>query len=678
MYDKTKIRAAERLGLAGLLLLVFCYPLAAQSEAPLIRGAVTDRETGQPIANARVFMYGSVYSTVFTNGAGIYTFRASDLSSSNGGPIWGTLYVGTTGYFEARPVAVSDLSTQPSLPVVRDFTLLPSGQLIQGVVRNATTGLGISGALVSFYPNPYSTFQAEGAQRWVLTSADGSYAIDSSFFNESGLTSGFSANMAVSAAGHLGAARGIQFTTYPSVQDFDLQDLPDTLISGMVTDRETGQAIANARVFFYGSAYGAVFTNGAGIYSFGASDFWSSNGPNVPIWGTLYVGTTGYFEAPPVAVSDLSTQTSLPVVRDFTLLPSGQLIQGVVRNATTGLGISGALVSFYPNPYSTFRAEGSQRWVMTSADGSYAIDASFFNESGLSSGFSAHMAVSAASHLGTSRGIQFTTYPSLQDFGLNRPPVSNPGRDQIGIANTPMTFDGTGSFDPDGSVTSYQWDFGDGEAAASGATVVHVYTGEGTYNATLLVTDNQGDTALATVRATVSKALPNQAWTPMGSNVTITLLAALPNGTSAPTVVTFEHVVAAGTATVTTSDSGHPAPAGFRSGVPPVYYEIDTVASFSGSATVCFTWVDGQFARESTLRVFHWQDELWTDVTASVDSIGNTACGQVDSFSPFTLFEAAEAPAQIDVPVLSPGLLGLLGALLALSGVAVLRHRASF
>lgn len=53
------------------------------------------------------------------------------------------------------------------------------------------------------------------------------------------------------------------------------------------------------------------------------------------------------------------------------------------------------------------------------------------------------------------------------------------------------SFDGTGSSDPDGSVSAYAWDFGDG-TTGSGATTSHTYAKSGSYPVTLTVTDNQG------------------------------------------------------------------------------------------------------------------------------------------------------------------------------------------
>ena len=54
------------------------------------------------------------------------------------------------------------------------------------------------------------------------------------------------------------------------------------------------------------------------------------------------------------------------------------------------------------------------------------------------------------------------------------------------------TFTSTSS-DPDGTITSQQWTFGDG-ATGSGASPLHHYTAAGTYTVTLTVTDDRGAT----------------------------------------------------------------------------------------------------------------------------------------------------------------------------------------
>ena len=58
-------------------------------------------------------------------------------------------------------------------------------------------------------------------------------------------------------------------------------------------------------------------------------------------------------------------------------------------------------------------------------------------------------------------------------------------------------FYATGSYDPDGEIANYQWEFGDGRAAED-ITPTHVYYEAGEYAVTLTVTDTLGDSNTAT------------------------------------------------------------------------------------------------------------------------------------------------------------------------------------
>ncbi len=70
----------------------------------------------------------------------------------------------------------------------------------------------------------------------------------------------------------------------------------------------------------------------------------------------------------------------------------------------------------------------------------------------------------------------------------NQPPVASftSTTSELGVS-----VDGSGSSDPDGTVSSYAWTFGDGGTATS-ATADHTYAAAGTYTVTLTVTDNSG------------------------------------------------------------------------------------------------------------------------------------------------------------------------------------------
>lgn len=74
----------------------------------------------------------------------------------------------------------------------------------------------------------------------------------------------------------------------------------------------------------------------------------------------------------------------------------------------------------------------------------------------------------------------------------NQPPtasISGPATGDEGVA---VTFDGSGSSDPDGSIVDYAWDFGD-SSGATGSQVTHAFAA-GTYAVSLTVTDNNGAT----------------------------------------------------------------------------------------------------------------------------------------------------------------------------------------
>src|SRR5438093_770485 len=58
------------------------------------------------------------------------------------------------------------------------------------------------------------------------------------------------------------------------------------------------------------------------------------------------------------------------------------------------------------------------------------------------------------------------------------------------VVGATVTFNATASYDPDGTITSYSWDFGDSSPAGSGVTKTHAYPLAGTYLVTLNVTDN--------------------------------------------------------------------------------------------------------------------------------------------------------------------------------------------
>jgi PKD repeat protein len=80
----------------------------------------------------------------------------------------------------------------------------------------------------------------------------------------------------------------------------------------------------------------------------------------------------------------------------------------------------------------------------------------------------------------------------------NKPPVAgiviSPSS---GAAPLAITASGSTSSDPDGTIASYAWEFGDG-SSATGVQAQHTYANPGEFTVTLTVTDDGGKKATAT------------------------------------------------------------------------------------------------------------------------------------------------------------------------------------
>ncbi|TWD83283.1 PKD domain-containing protein [Kribbella amoyensis] len=89
-------------------------------------------------------------------------------------------------------------------------------------------------------------------------------------------------------------------------------------------------------------------------------------------------------------------------------------------------------------------------------------------------------------------------------LGVQAPPNQNPVA-QVGISCSGLscTYSSAGSSDPDGSIASYAWTFGDG-GTSTAANPTHTYTTAGTYSVSLTVTDNSGGTGQRTQSVSVA------------------------------------------------------------------------------------------------------------------------------------------------------------------------------
>jgi PKD repeat protein len=139
-------------------------------------------------------------------------------------------------------------------------------------------------------------------------------------------------------------------------------------------------------------------------------------------------------------------------------------------------------------------------------------------------------APATTSHTFTTPGVHTVTLTAVDSLG-NLTTVSHPvaigaaptaafaPSPAAALVNAAITFAGSGSSDanPGGSITGYSWNFGDGSAAGTGATVQHAYAASGSYTVTLTVADSLGLTGTVSHVVKAGRS-PTAAFTPAAAS----------------------------------------------------------------------------------------------------------------------------------------------------------------
>ena len=102
---------------------------------------------------------------------------------------------------------------------------------------------------------------------------------------------------------------------------------------------------------------------------------------------------------------------------------------------------------------------------------------------------------------------QQVTRNVLARFVGDKFPVAKAGGPYSGSSSSIIQFNGSGSFDPDGTIAKYQWIFGDG-ATGTGPQPTYTYATGGTYTVILIVTDDKGAANSNSTTATISDTVP--------------------------------------------------------------------------------------------------------------------------------------------------------------------------
>ncbi|RMG32613.1 MAG: PKD domain-containing protein [Planctomycetota bacterium] len=105
---------------------------------------------------------------------------------------------------------------------------------------------------------------------------------------------------------------------------------------------------------------------------------------------------------------------------------------------------------------------------------------------------------------------QGATASATVDIVVTEAPVARIAVDRTSAESAPavFNFDASGSFDPDGEIVQYQWDFGDGSRELL-PVVAHTYPVPGTFRVVLTVTDDTGVTSTAETLISVGIPVPS-------------------------------------------------------------------------------------------------------------------------------------------------------------------------
>ena len=118
---------------------------------------------------------------------------------------------------------------------------------------------------------------------------------------------------------------------------------------------------------------------------------------------------------------------------------------------------------------------------------------------------------------------QVSKHWSISGWGVPLPNQAPTASFTASANRLAVAFNASASNDPDGSVTSYQWDFGDG-VTAMGANASHTYATEGSFNVKLTVTDDDGASAesIQSVTVTDPNSLPTASFGVSANDLTAT------------------------------------------------------------------------------------------------------------------------------------------------------------
>jgi PKD repeat protein len=173
-----------------------------------------------------------------------------------------------------------------------------------------------------------------------------------------------------------------------------------------------------------------------------------------------------------------------PPTASFTFTPASPTVGTTVSfNGTSSTDPDGTIVSYAWSFGDGSSGSGATAGHAYMSPGTYTVRLTVTDNDGASHSRTASISVSSLANQAPT--AQFSVSPSSGSVGAT------------------FSFNAGSSYDPDGSIVSYQWSFGDG-ASGSGVTAGHAYASPGTYTIRLTVIDNDGASDTETRSVSVS------------------------------------------------------------------------------------------------------------------------------------------------------------------------------
>ena len=235
---------------------------------------------------------------------------------------------------------------------------------------------------------------------------------------------------------------------------------------GTVTPVDTATNVAGSAIAVGGLPSGIAITpDGATAYVSGG--FPGAGGSNTVVPLSTATNTVG----PAIPVG--SYPWGVAITPDGATAYVTNAISNTVTPIDTATDVPGAAIPVGSLPTSiSITPDGSSAYVTNLGDDSVSVISTQTNT------------------------VTATLTGHISGFGVGIVPDQAPGAaftSHAGATGAATGFDAAASTDPDGSVASYGWSFGDGQnATTAGPTVAHVYANPGTYTATLTVVDDEG------------------------------------------------------------------------------------------------------------------------------------------------------------------------------------------